>query len=271
MAGPRPGVRRRGNLRRVRKTDTRTRKAGPPLLFLLIATALLASLFLSWRALAATDFLFPVWYDVADIGAHIDEFGPQNRYRDKFEETTQAARLAAFAAIGRAVRNDGRGLDSLTYVDASGRSRTLLRPPEIVHLQDVARLIGVLEPAGLGACVVFAALLVWLRRQPIVLPGLGRLLGGTVLFVVALVGLVWALGPRDVFYAFHEWVFPAGHQWFFYYQESLMSTLMKAPDLFAYIAAVLVALALVVLTFLLALATRLTNSVGRKTLRNQRK
>ena len=253
------------------KTAPRIRKARPALLLLLIATALLASLFLSWRALAAADFLFPLWYDVADIGAHIEEFGPQNRYRDKFEETSQSARLEAFAAIGRAVRDDGRGLDSLTYVDASGRSRTLLRPPEIVHLQDVARLIGILEPAGLAACVLFIALLYWLRRQPLELPGLGRLVGGTVLFVMALVGLVWAIGPRDVFYVFHEWVFPAGHQWFFYYQESLMSTLMKAPDLFGYIAAALVALAIVVLTLLLALAAHLTNSVGRKSLRNQRK
>ena len=253
------------------KSDTRTRKARPALLFSLIATTLLASLFLSWRVLAAADFLFPVWYEVADIGAHIEEFGPQNRYRDRFEETSRAARLEAFAAIGRAVRNDGRGLESLTYVDASGRSRTLLRPPEIVHLQDVARLIGVLEPAGLGACVVFVALLFRLHRSPVVLPGLPRLLGGTVLAVVALVGLVWVIGPRDVFYRFHEWVFPDGHQWFFYYQDSLMSTLMKAPDLFAYIAVALVGLSIVVLTLLLALATRLTHSAGRIALRNQRK
>jgi hypothetical protein len=45
--------------------------------------------------------------------------------------------------------------------------------------------------------------------------------------------LVWALGAKKVFYQLHVWIFPEGHQWFFYYQESLMSTLMKAPDLFA--------------------------------------
>ena len=138
----------------------------------------------------------------------------------------------------------------------------------------MARLIGILEPAGLAACILFVALLYWLRRQPLEgrpVQQLRHQLLGFGASLAALVGLVWATGPRDVFYVFHEWVFPAGHQWFFYYQESLMSTLMKAPDLFGYIAAALVALAIVVLTLLLALAAHLTNSVGRKSLRNQRK
>jgi len=45
-----------------------------------------------------------------------------------------------------------------------------------------------------------------------------------------------AFGFTDVFYYLHTLVFPDNHQWFFYYQESLMSSLMKAPDLFAGIA-----------------------------------
>jgi hypothetical protein len=45
-------------------------------------------------------------------------------------------------------------------------------------------------------------------------------------------------GPVNVFYKLHTWIFPADHQWFFYYQESLMTTLMKAPDIFGGIAAV---------------------------------
>jgi hypothetical protein len=46
-------------------------------------------------------------------------------------------------------------------------------------------------------------------------------------------------GPTQVFYQFHLWIFPADHQWFFYWQDSLMSTLMKAPVLFGGIAAVI--------------------------------
>tara|TARA_Y100000588_G_scaffold356149_1_gene412087 strand:- start:498 stop:764 length:267 start_codon:yes stop_codon:yes gene_type:complete len=57
-------------------------------------------------------------------------------------------------------------------------------------------------------------------------------------------GVVFALGPKQVFYWFHIKVFPEGHQWFFYYQESLMSTLMKAPDLFGFIAVLIAVLTL---------------------------
>mgnify|MGYP007022672661 CR=1 FL=1 len=40
-------------------------------------------------------------------------------------------------------------------------------------------------------------------------------------------------------------------QWFFYYQESLMSTLMKAPDLFAGIAVQIALLAVIIYGFIL--------------------
>jgi hypothetical protein len=43
----------------------------------------------------------------------------------------------------------------------------------------------------------------------------------------------------------HIFVFPDNHQWFFYYQDSLMSTLMKAPDLFAGIAIQIVLVGLI--------------------------
>jgi len=239
-------------------TDVPPRPARAGAIALLLAAALLASLYLSWRLLATADFLYPLWYDHAGIGAHIDRYGPQNRYRSGFGETSRAERLAAFAAIGRAVRNDGRGLEALTYTDSTGTSRTLLRPPEIVHLQDVARLVTVLERAGLAACGLVVVTVAWFRRRRQTLPPAGRLFGWTGLGVALAVGLVLLLGPRDVFYRFHLWVFPEGHQWFFYYQDSLMSTLMKAPYLFGYIAAALVALTLVLLAATLAVASRLT-------------
>jgi hypothetical protein len=59
----------------------------------------------------------------------------------------------------------------------------------------------------------------------------------------------------------HVWVFPADHQWFFYYQDSLMSTLMKAPYLFGYIAVALVALATVFLALIFTLGARLTRQL----------
>jgi len=64
---------------------------------------------------------------------------------------------------------------------------------------------------------------------------------GFALGLSTLGAIVMALGPKAVFYWAHTKIFPAGHQWFFYYEESLMTTLMKAPDIFAFIALLLVA------------------------------
>lgn len=58
------------------------------------------------------------------------------------------------------------------------------------------------------------------------------------------VGVLLA-GAKKFFYWLHTIVFPADHQWFFYYEESLMSTLMKAPALFAPISILLILLGLV--------------------------
>jgi hypothetical protein len=68
---------------------------------------------------------------------------------------------------------------------------------------------------------------------------------------------VLAIGPRRVFYRMHEWVFPPENPWFFYYQDSLMSTMMKAPHLFGAIAPVLLALGLLLYAGLLFAAARL--------------
>lgn len=216
---------------------------------------MLASLYLSWRTLAAADFLYPVLYGPAGIGEHIDTYAPENRYRDGFGHTTRAEREALFSAIAESVRNHGRGLETLVYRDARGREiGVLLRPAEIIHLRDVARLVHRLEIAGLLALAVLSFHLVWLRRRQRRLPGALRLLAWTGTGVLATAALILAVGPRNVFYAMHEIVFPADHQWFFFYQDSLMSTMMKAPYLFGYIAVALVLLALVYLWGLFQLA-----------------
>lgn len=54
----------------------------------------------------------------------------------------------------------------------------------------------------------------------------------------AVIGIILAvIGPKAVFTQMHIWVFPPQHKWFFYYQDSLMSTMMHAPVLFGGIAA----------------------------------
>ncbi|MFN2223885.1 MAG: DUF1461 domain-containing protein, partial [Candidatus Promineifilaceae bacterium] len=52
------------------------------------------------------------------------------------------------------------------------------------------------------------------------------------------------------------WICPPGHQWFFYYQDSLMTTMMKAPVLFAGIAAEWLVLTIAVFVALVAACVR---------------
>ena len=218
---------------------------------------LVASLFISWQALAAFDFAYPVWHEALGIDDTIAHYGPENRWRQGFEQTTPSERARLFAAIVDAIHAGGRGLAELRYHAPGGRELgRLLREPEIVHLRDVARLVGWFETAGstaLALVIAFTAEARWRRR---VLPPARRFLGGAaVMLAVAGVALL-AIGPVELFYALHEVVFPDDHPWFFWYEDSLMSTMMQAPNLFGAIAAVW-------LPFALALAWAGLWAVGR--------
>jgi hypothetical protein len=227
-------------------------------LWLLLPAAALAALWLAWRCLAAVDFLYPVFYDALDIHAHIEQFAPQNRYKDGFEDTTREERFRLFGAIVAAIHDSGRGLDALAYHDPAGREiDRLLREPEILHLQDVAELIERVTPVGWLALAWTGFHLVLIRALALPVPPLKKLFGISALAfgVVGMVTLV--IGPRRLFHVMHELVFPPENPWFFYYQDSLMSTMMKAPDLFGAIAAALVLFGIVLYATLLVAARQL--------------
>jgi hypothetical protein len=227
-------------------------------LWLLLPAAALAALWLSWRALASVDFLYPVFYEALDIQAHILQFGPQNRYKPGFETTARDEHVRLFGAIVDAIHDSGRGLAELEYRDALGRPiDRLLREPEVTHLEDVARLVDRLAPVGWLAVAWTALHLVLLRRLGWAVPSPARLLGASLLAVIGAVALVLLIGPRRVFYWLHDLVFPPENPWFFYYQDSLMTTMMKAPYLFGAIAVALLLLGLAIYTGLLWLASRL--------------
>jgi hypothetical protein len=205
---------------------------------ILLLAALPASLMAGWQALSSTDFLYPFWYEVIGIDRTITAYGPKNHYREHFELTTKEERSRLFAAIVTAINDGGHGLERLAYHDARGKPLgLLLRAPEITHLRDVARLIDWLYRLGFGALLVWLLVLAWLWRLRLPPPPLGRYLAGFGLGVGVLSLGVIAVGAEKVFYKAHTLIFPANHQWFFYYEESLMTMLMKAPDLFAAIAA----------------------------------
>lgn len=238
----------------------RTRKqalsAGHLLLF--VPAAMLASLYVAWQVSAVGHFFYPLWYDVLDIDGHIERFGPENRYRDGFETTSDDERFRLFGEIVDAVQDDGRGLEKLEYHAPDGRRLgTLFRPPEIQHLQDVAHLVATLKPWGWGALLWCMAHVVLARRRGWTIPKPSRMLAYALAGFAAGTVILMVAGPRRVFYALHELVFPPGHQWFFYYQDSLMSTMMKAPYLFGGIAAQLAVFTLVAFWVLAAAGHRL--------------
>lgn len=233
----------------------RSAAAGRGHLWLLLPACALAALWIAWRCLAAADFLYPVFYDLLDIEAHIEEFAPQNRYKHDFETTSRDERLRLFAAIVAAIEDSGRGLPALDYRDPGGRRIDhLLRAPEIGHLQDVAALVDRVRVLGWLAVGWTAVHLLLIRMFGWRVPAVGRLVGASIAVTVAGIALVLVIGPKRVSSVLHELVFPPDHPWFFYYQDSLMSTMMKAPDLFGAIALALLALALVFYAALLCAA-----------------
>ncbi len=215
---------------------------------------------LAWGVMAKSDFFYGVWHDYGGIKQGIEEFGPKNRYKQGFHDTTRAQRVEAFHLINVAVHRQGDGLADIRYQSpSSGGEQALLRPPEVVHLQDVANLISVLTiPAILLVLLWPGGVFLYLRKGS-GLPAFSLQFIGLMIVVVCLGVVLIIVGPEKVFNTLHIWIFPSEHQWFFYYQESLMSTMMYAPRLFAWIAGawgVLAVLMFFVLSGGTALATK---------------
>lgn len=227
--------------------------------FVYSVAAVLLAILTCWALYSHADYGYRFWYQQLDIAAHIDEYGPQNRYKSGFETLSPEQHQQAFSEIRQAVHNQGEALADIRYTPPGKPARPLLRPAEVQHLEDVARLLDV----GRVLMVILLLLLVPLAWCCIRLglPSMRWRLGITVFTVGAVLAWLFVAGPTQVFYQFHLWFFPADHQWFFYWQDSLMSTLMKAPVLFGGIAAVIALGALLLLPLIywagLRLATRL--------------
>ena len=227
-------------------------------------SGLLVAIALAWGLLALVNFSYPLWHDYGGIAQAIEEYGGQNRYRTGFEQTTPQQRYELFEGINHAIHRGGQGLAELSYRVPDQPEQQLLHEAEILHLQDVANLV------TLGKYAAAVALLLWLSlggyflvtARPV--PSLKH----QVIFILTLVAvaglLVLLWGPTAVFYAMHEWVFPPGHEWFFYYQDSLMSTMMFAPVLFGYIALEWLLLALLLFVVLQLGVEKLILRLGRR-------
>ncbi len=209
--------------------------------FPFVIFSFISILWITWQLLSTVNFSYPFWYRVLDVGAHIEKYAPQNRNKDNFQLTTEQERFDLFAQVVDSINNDGEGLAEISYHDPSGKViDTLYWHDEIGHLRDVAGLVTKFDYAAYFSLLVVGLYLLRIfavvGERPIKPKwAQANLFAASVLVLTA--AAVFIIGPKAVFYWLHEVAFPSGAPWFFYYQDSLMSTAMKAPDLFGGIAA----------------------------------
>ena len=207
-------------------------------------SAWLLCLVLAWQCLSQQHFLYGLWYQWLGIGDTISTYAPHNRHqRGHFVYTTADEHKRLFAELVASINQQGKGLSDLHFqlpaqllkehpVLMSLEYR-LLTPQEVVHLQDVSRLVSGLKTLGLTACVMAIALLLLIYHRCWQLPSIASALRQQGVVAIAALIMIVLVGPRQVFYWLHEQIFPADHPWFFYYEDSLMTTLMQAPNIFA--------------------------------------
>ncbi len=199
-------------------------------------SGLIVAIAVSWLVLHIANFSYGFWHDTAGIKEAIERFGPENKFKQGFELTDKVQRVRLFQEINNAIHDSGKGLEQITFDVEGAPPQTLLTKAEVIHLQDVANLI------DFGMLVSAVAFVLWLGTigygvwsgRPQVGLGMQCLAIGLLLGIMSVI--TWVIGPVKVFYWMHEVIFPDNHQWFFYYQESLMSTMMFAPNLFGWIA-----------------------------------
>ena len=203
---------------------------------------LLAFGVLAWHLAAQVDFAYPLGYKLLNLQKHIQENAPNNRFKREFEFTTSQEHWKLFSQIADAIQHHGKGLEEIRYKLLNGSSTPLMHQAEIIHLQDVANLIDVVYSVGIISAVIWVMLLIMAYRKKFNFPSITKILLGFVGSLTLVTITVLGTGATRLFYWLHTKIFPDGHQWFFYYEDSLMTTLMKAPDIFAFIALFLLSL-----------------------------
>ena len=214
---------------------------------------------LSWSLHKPLDFGFSLWYQVIDIESHVNEYAPKNRQGKKdFSLTTTEDHQALFNQINQGIHNNGKGLDNISYsTTVNANENKLLTDAEIVHLTDVANLLNFLFYLTLVCFALLVVVIFIIKRYQLPPPDLKTNIATLALLTISISLLFVLIGFETIFYQLHIWIFPQNHQWFFYYQDSLMSTLMKAPELFIYIALSIIAITSLIYFGLLSLFKKL--------------
>lgn len=206
---------------------------------LLLCAQVIALFLLSWHLLAQINFAYPLGYRLLNLDKHIAEYAPLNRYKTGFEHTQPEDHWRLFSEITYGIQNHGAKLESIDYQQPNQQKILLMHEAEVIHLQDVANLVDKFYITGILCAVLWLALVGFAYWKRLSLPSVKKIALGFLGGVMLLAFIIIVIGAKDVFYWLHVKIFPDDHQWFFYYQDSLMTTLMKAPDIFAFIAALI--------------------------------
>ena len=193
------------------------------------------SAFGSWQVLSAANFAYAPIYDIIKIDEIIAKYAPQNKDREKrlLARTDKADRERMFGEITRAVNNGGVGLEEISFkVDGYAKPVKLLTEAEVLHLMDVSAVVFWFKFFGYVFVVVSLFSIV-------IMTNLGIRFRRPLKYFLVTLGTVsflslasYMLDLKKVFYFLHEVIFKE-NQWFFYYQESLMTVIMYAPVIFA--------------------------------------
>ena len=193
------------------------------------------------------------------IESHIAEFAPQNRQnRINFELTSKNERIRIVGKILRTVNSKGVGLETIKYFNTDGVPVNLfLTLAEVDHLEDVSVLVHFMNSIAFILIIIFIIIFSLAWRYKTTTPSLLMLTCNMVGFVIIATGCIIFIGPQIVFNELHEWVFADKSEWHFYYQDSLMTTLLKAPDTFATMAILMTAIALIFWLLIFCLTKKL--------------
>jgi uncharacterized membrane protein len=214
---------------------------------------LIFSLGISWQMSKTTNFLYNFWYQTLEINTVISRNVPKNTQGKRdFPINDVKLHEKKFANIVQSIHHHGDGLTEISYLNHQGVLQKLLTKGEVQHLQDVADLLDNMTKLWWGNLLFMLSFLIFygrkakqsaaesIRDMPTAKQKL-IFLACLIFLIIAILG-IW--GFTHIFYYLHTVIFPNNHQWFFYYQDSLMASLMNAPDIFAAIAGQLLLIAL---------------------------
>lgn len=208
---------------------------------------LLFSFGLAWCALALFNFGYSLWFDLLDIESFIATMAPQNYHKVGFEGLGKQTYVQLFKDINFAIHFAPHTLETLQYpvtLNGTSISIPLLREPEVIHLEDVSKFLSVLKIITIFSFFLLIYLVKTTHSSS--KSRTFRPMAITWLCLILTSILIATTKPVAFFYWLHDAFFPAENQWFFYYQDSLMTTLMKAPILFGPISAALLLVTLMI-------------------------